>query len=201
MRLSRTIERGLRDGASVVVERVWQVEFAHQGRGIAIIGDQVLAQVQAPTELQRLAEIEQARSTAGMFPIMLSATGEIMKIGEAIAKVDLEAAIREAEAIIANRGDSASRKAERRAYLAQLQRASGTMLEQMPRDLFYPKDAEAHSVRPVNLPDGSIGEFEFTYVASRTPGYDWLERAERQIVTRIQGDERKASEIWTLSKG
>jgi len=200
MRLGRRITRGLRDGATLVVAREWQVRFTAQGRGIIITGEQVSVLVEAPAVLEPLAAIERERSTASMFPIMLSGDGVLLAAGAAIEQSDLDAAVQEAKTIIAKSGDKPSRQAERLSYLAQLQSASGSLLEQMPQDLFFPQKMAMHSVRPVNLPDGSTGEFEYTYQARCAPGHIWLEQAEREIITRIGSDERHASEVWTLSE-
>ena len=40
MRLSRTLIRGLSDGNRIEIRRDWQVAFASQGSGLAIIGHQ-----------------------------------------------------------------------------------------------------------------------------------------------------------------
>lgn len=199
MRLMRRIERELRDGRMLTVTREWQVDFAAQGRGIVINGEQVFAKVDAPEQLARLAAIEEARSTDSMFPILLGEAGEILAAGISTKQEDLAAAIREAEAMIKLNSSSATERAQRMAYLAQLQQAGGTLLEQMPRDLFYPNEEKVHSIKPVNLPDGSRGEFEFSFSARCAPGERWLAQAERQIITRIGDDERRSSETWALN--
>ena len=43
------------------------------------------------------------------------------------------------------------------------------------------------------------GEFEITYEATPVAEGGWLERAERQVVTRVGGSERRARETWTLA--
>ncbi|MEL6878110.1 MAG: hypothetical protein AAGL68_08450 [Pseudomonadota bacterium] len=200
MRLARRIERELRDGEKLVVIREWQVDFARQGLGIIISGQQLSAQVEAPAMLEPLAAIERARSTSGMFPIMLSDAGNIIALGDGLAEDDLEAAAREAKILIAKSSDNPAKQAQRRTLLVHLQKASGSVLEQMPRDLFFPREKAVQSARPVSLPDGSMGEFELTYVARCAPGHSWLRQAERRVITRIGDEERRASEIWTLAE-
>ncbi len=199
MRLMRRIERELRDGKILAVTRQWQVNFSAQGRGIAINGQQIFAKVDAPEQLAQLAAIEEARSTNGMFPILLGEAGEILAAGTSTSQEDVDAAIKEAESMIKRHSSSATQRAQRMAYLAQLQQTGGTLLEQMPRDLFYPSEETVHSIKPVNLPDGSHGEFEFSFSARCAPGERWLAHAKRQIITRIGDDERHSSETWALN--
>lgn len=200
MRLARRLERRLRNGASILVERSWQVEFARQGRGVAVSGVQLSANVQAPARLAELAELEQSRSTAQMWPILLSGEGRIIAAGEYIRDEDLTAAIRQAEAIIAARNQGLAVEARLDEFLGQMQRAGTSLLEQLPPDLFYPAEGEHEIARPVILPEGLKGEFVMTYVAHKAMGRQWLGRAERRIATRIGDDERRSSEIWELSE-
>lgn len=82
MLLGRKIERDLRDGAKIIVMREWQIEFSHSERGIEIGGSQISAKVKAPEQLREIARIEEERSTDGMFPIILTETGLIDRVGE-----------------------------------------------------------------------------------------------------------------------
>src|SRR3546814_3766672 len=52
--LTRTIVRDLADGKQIVVERAWQVSFAHQLPGILVTGRQISAAVDAPPALAEL---------------------------------------------------------------------------------------------------------------------------------------------------
>lgn len=198
LRLTRILERGLSGAAKIVVERSWKVRFSHENRGIAIQGEQISAKVDAPPQLQRLAEIEQSRSTDAMFPILLSEAGTIMAAGEMTQADDLAKAVREAEDLIAKRSIPAAAKAELVRLIAQVQEAGGRLLDRMPADLFYPSTEPLRTVQPVKLPDGQAGEFELTYETKCAPDGGWLERAERRVVTRIGGSERRSSEVWTL---
>ncbi len=199
MRLTRIIERELRDGERLVVSREWQVVFSRQGRGLSINGEQIGAQVEAPAKLEPLAEIERTRSTEGMFPIMLDSSGMIMAAGDAIEQDDLDAAIRNAQSLILQTSVNANKRAERLAFLGQLQNAGGNVLQQMPRDLFFPRGEPVRTLRPLDLPGGATGEFEFTYIAQPAQDAAWLAQAERRIITRIGDDERQSAEVWTLA--
>ena len=199
MRLTRRLERGMRGGTVLVVEREWLVTFAGQGSGFAITGDQTSAIVDAPRELAPLAQIERTRSTANMFPILLQPNGKIAAAGQYTKASDLGAAVEKAEAIVSERAIPGDAKAVQMQYLAQLQRASSSLLKHMPADLFYPATNSSQTRRPVSLPDGLVGEFEVTYEAHRAPNEQWLGRAERQVVTRIGTSERRSREVWTMA--
>ncbi|QUL37248.1 hypothetical protein [Erythrobacter sp. JK5] len=200
MLLSRRIERGLHDGASIAVERAWQIDFSNQGNGYAVTGRQVSARVEAPAALSALARIEESRSTDGMFPILLSASGLVVAAGRYTRDHDIDAAVREAKSVIGGWAIPADAKLMQLQYLAQLQRSAGSMLEKLPADLFFPGPAPARSVQTVDLPEGLKGEFEVTYEARRAPGGAWLEHAVRRVITRIGESERRSSEVWTMGE-
>lgn len=200
MRLTRRIERSLHGGASLVVERSWQVGFAQSARGIEVTGEQVEAVVKAPDNLAPLAAIEQSRITDGMWPIELSPEGRIMTAGKGVRSEDLSAAMREAEAMIARLNLSAAEEGARLQTLAQFQRAGNSVLDTLPADLFYPTLGPMRQAREVELANGMNGEFVVTYEATPvTPG-GWLDRAERRVVTRIGASERHAHELWALAE-
>lgn len=198
MRLTRRLERGLRGGASIVVVRDWSVSFRRQGRGIAIVGSQLSASVDAPEKLAPIAKIEETRSTAGMWPILLAGDGRIVAAGKHTEDVDVAAAVREAEAMFARRKSSENVTAERAFYLAQLQQASHALIDQLPADLFFPTGGRWETVQPVELPNGLVGEFELVYTSQRAPGSSWLAFASRRVVTRVGGDQRRSLDEWRL---
>ena len=65
-RLIRRVERELRDGALLVVERAWSIRFVAQGQGYRLEGKQADVSVDAPAELDFLAAIERDRVEDGM---------------------------------------------------------------------------------------------------------------------------------------
>lgn len=199
MTLCRIIERELGDGRMLMVKRDWRVAFARDGIGAQISGQQIAVDVDAPEKLASLAAIERSRSTEGMFPITLSAEGLIQSAGRYTESDDIEAAVKEAEAILEQRGFGRDEAARRMRYIAQLQHASGSLLDQLPPDLFFPRNQSVTTVRPVELPGGAEGAFEMTYTAKTAPGVPWLESSERKVITRVGNDERLSREIWMLT--
>lgn len=200
MRLVRRLERGMRGGAVITVERAWKISFRPQDAGIAVSGEQISVSVDAPEALAPLARIERSRSTSEMFPIRLTANGSIASIGPYAESTDLAQAVRKAEAEISQRAIPAAAKAQQKQYLAQLQRAAGSFLDQLPRDLFFPAAQPSRTVREVSLPNGLVGEFEVLYEARQTPDHGWLDLAVRRVVTRIGDSERHSREVWSMSE-
>jgi len=199
MTLRRIIERELGDGRTLAVTRDWRVAFARDGMGAQISGEQIAVDVDAPEKLAALAAIERSRSTDAMFPIALSAEGLIQSAGRYTETDDIEAAVREAGAILEQRGFPPDEAARRLRYIAQLEHASGSLLNQLPPDLCFPRNQSVTTVRPVQLPDGVEGAFEMTYTAKTAPGQPWLESSERKVVTRVGSEERLLREIWMLT--
>ena len=200
MRLSRTIRRELRDGAVLAIEREWKVQFSPQGRGIVVSGSQIHVSVDAPQKLAPLAAIEKGRSTDDMWPILLAEDGKIVAAGQYIQEHDVASAVREAEAMVARRERSAEVRARDLQYLSDLQRAGSSLLEQMPPDLFFPKESEQSLVRTVALPEGGKGEFAIKWIAQTAKGAGWLAFAKRHITTRVGRSSRSSSDTWRMTE-
>jgi len=197
--LTRRLSRGLRDGNAIVVTRTWRVTFAEQARGVAIGGEQMSVSVEAPPRLAPLAQIEEARSTEGIFPILLAPDGTIMAAGPGTSPSSVDAAIETAQSLLKASGYADGTVAQQGIYMAQLQKAGSSLLDEMPGDLFYPSTKPVHDVRQLALPDGTSGEFELTWQASVNEGTKLLETARREVITRIGSSERRSNEEWSLS--
>lgn len=197
-RLTRRIERSLSDGKWIKVSRRWEVAFSRQGQSIALTGQQLDCQVDAPSSLAPLTAIEKARSTAEMWPILLNGSGLIFAAGNGVAARDVNNAIEVAQRMIAERPIPASERSALREHLASVRRTSSSLLEQLPDDLFFPVAGPMRAVRSMELPGGMVGEFELSYSAMAVPDKGWLDRAERMIVTRLAGTEQIAREYWEL---
>ena len=200
MRLERVLVRELGGGATITVRRGWEVRFERQARGIIVTGRQISASVDAPPSLADLARIEEQRGTQAMFPIMLSDTGLVLAAGGGpAAAIDMAAALRAAEQMIAKRPQSEERRENLRRYLAEIHRAGSGEFDSLPADLFYPAGTPLRRVEAVALPGGLAGEFELVWDARAVPGEGWLASGERLVITRIEGLERRSREGWTLA--
>ena len=196
--LSRKLVRGLRDGNTITVTRDWRVAFSKQSRGIAISGEQVSVTVEAPENLAPIAKIEKERSTTGLFPILLAPDGTIVAAGQNTTQESFQSAVKAAEAMLADQEGGPDAAATHAQYLAKLQLAGSSLLDEMPGDLFYPSTQSFRDVRKVSLPDGGSGEFEISWEASAQAKTGLLETARRAVITRIGSNERRSSEEWSL---
>ena len=197
MRLSRVLERTLHDGSMVTVSRVWEVAFAEQGRGAHVSGVQMQAKVDAPASLAALARIEEERSTAQMWPILLTEDGRIAAAGDSKSAADINAALEEAERMIARKPMPGNAQDVRMEYLRTVAEAGGSLLEEMPPDLFFPIGTNSRVERELSLPGGISGNFVATYEA-RASAAGWLDSARREVSTSVEGSVQRAVEIWRL---
>ncbi|MEM7780484.1 MAG: hypothetical protein AAF697_08860 [Pseudomonadota bacterium] len=202
-RLARTLFRSLSDGNEIRVSRQWNVRFVASGdnltAGFAIEGEQVSVEVEAPASLARLGEIEERRSTAGMWPIRLTSNGLIVSAGRGMTAADLDEALRVARDLIASRYGEQNAQAMVRSFAAELQRAGASLLGQLPDDLFFPSIGPISLSREVELPDGQVGGLSIFYDAIAVPSRGWLASAERRVVTRLAGTEQTAREYWSMT--
>lgn len=155
--------------------------------------------VDAPPNLAPLSQIERERSTEGMFPILLGVDGTIMAAGNTTSSGSFESAITTATALLEEGGFSQDSVKQQALYMAQLQKAGSSLLDQLPGDLFYPSTDPFREVRALPLPDGGSGEFEFRWQASVQDDTALLKHAQREVITRIGESERRSSEEWTLT--
>lgn len=200
MHLTRRIKRDLKGGKSLIVERDWQIEFMRQGRGISITGSQLSARVDAPAKLASIAAIEEQRSTQGMWPILLSQEGVILATGEYTDPADMNAAMKQAEAVIAAQEGSFEAAKRHRKYLSQMQKTANSLFELLPPDLFFPREPARTVSEYIELPDRTIGEFEIRFEAQPSSAGPWMERSMRQITTRIGEKSRHSIEEWTMAR-
>ena len=198
MHLSRLLTRGLSDGAQVSVFRRWEISITKQGFGWAVQGRQIAVEVDAPEHIAAIARIERQRSTDRNFPILLGESKQILSAGQDEDKDAVNLAVREAERMIANAPLSAQGKQQRRLLLARLQNAGSSLLERLPKDLFYPRSTSDRQIRKVNLPDGSVGEFELVLDASADDRTGLMRHMNRTITTRLHASEQHSSERWDL---
>ncbi|GMN02519.1 hypothetical protein [Erythrobacter sp. MTPC3] len=199
MRLSRILTRDLGEMASLSVERRWTIRFALQGRGIVLTGEQTFAKVTAPANLTPIASIEEQRSTADMWPILLSPSGTIVGAGRYTQEADVREAVRTAQSLISASTQTAGSAASHAENLAQMQRAAGGLIDQLPPDLFFPHDEAPRTIREdVDLPGGLSGELAVSYTATKAAG-GWLQNAQRSVVTRIGSSSRRATETWEMA--
>lgn len=196
--LERVLTRELGDGASIVVTRRWRIGFAAARPGMSVSGEQTFAEVVAPPRLSPLAQLEQARSTAEMFPIRLDRTGQIAGTERGMDAAHLMRAIDTGRALLERAGapDAAQ---DARGFMAQLAAMGAEAVSTIPRDLFFPAPARKSAMRDVALPDGSKGTIKVDTDASVYVETGLLRASERVIVTRIGSSTRASREGWSLA--
>lgn len=197
--LERILTRGLADGAAIVVTRRWQIRFAPRKPGLTVDGRQIFVDVSAPPVLAPLAALERARSTAGMFPIALDEQGLIVNVDASADDTPLQRAIAASLEMFRSRaGDEAANDATH--FMTELARAGSAAVSATPRDLFFPASAPDSSTRQIDLPGGGSGSISVETAASVDPATGLLRSIRRSVRTRIADDERRASELWALSR-
>ncbi len=205
VQLTRRLMRQLGADAVLEIRRSWDIAFVRQQSGIVVTGTQAHVAVDAPPQLAEIARIEQARSTAAMFPILLDDRGFVRRSATADTDTGAETegmlaeAIAVAQRLIVRTPGPASRDAAVQQYLAQLQRAGTGLFDRLPGDLFFPAGAPIVRSGTLPLPDGAQGEFSLTYTAQTVPGTPWLAKAEREVTTRIGRHQRRSREEWIMA--
>ena len=128
MLYTRRLVRGLPGGAQISVSRDFRVQFTSMDPGYRIDGEQVSAQVQAPANLARFAELEEQRVERGIFPLFVDGGGYILGGEDAVASAEVTAAFAAVwERIRSNYYDSQSRaERDRRTGLMQTARREVT---------------------------------------------------------------------------
>lgn len=195
--LQRELERGLGGGASIVVTRRWQCNFAQLGEGASVSGIQGRCDVKAPAALAALAEMERSRRITGLFPMKLDNEGHISDWGGPGA-TGIEPALRAAGERVDSLALAENDKRDAKAWLAQIGRTAAEIVSQVPRDLFFPEAGKRSDSRKMALPDGQTGFYDITIEATARASDGLLVSSERRIVTRIGDSSRLARERWTL---
>jgi len=176
------------------------VDRMERGEIDILVGTQIAARVDAPPNLAELARIEQQRDTSAMFPLMLTDSGLIMgSPGADLRDADLAAALRAAEALIAQQPAPADARARNLQYLALLHRAGAGAFDTLPADLLFPVNTPVERAETITLPDGLTGSYALAYHARTQSDAPWLDQAERRVMTRIDGLERRSTERWRLT--
>ncbi|MFN2099375.1 hypothetical protein [Altererythrobacter sp. MF3-039] len=199
MRLRREITRELIDGNRLTVARVWNVRFLSAANGWRVEGTQRDVEVKAPAGLESLAALERSRQTEESFPLELDSHGMIMAGPVVSRQIALDQLGQAAHSAIDSLGGAAVRHNELRAFLAQLQQASLSMMTRWPQDLFFPAGSESSEKKAMDLPGGVSGRMEIIYRAEADLTNGLLKSSERTVVTRIENEELRSSEVWKLT--
>ena len=188
----RTLERPLSGGAMFRVTRDFAVRFEEAGAGFVVTGTQLSAEVAAPANLTELAALERQRVEAGIFPLLLNASGQIID-GQGPALDD------DVARMLADiRHRLAADGAEAGALIEAIHQAGTRLTAQLPHDLFAPHQGPREAREVITLPWGDQGEVVTMFDAACDPRTHLMRSARREVVTRLGGDERRSAEFWEL---
>lgn len=188
----RTLERSLPGGAMFRVSRDFSVQFEEAGAGFIVSGAQLSARVDAPANLADLAALEQQRVEAGIFPLLLNGSGQIINGQEPVQDADIARALSDISQRFGSEG------AEVGALVAAVHQTGTRLTAQMPRDLFAPSESPREAREEISLPWGDRGEVLMVFEAARDPMTHLMRSARRDVVTRMGDDERRSCELWEL---
>lgn len=199
-RLRRRVERELRDGASLIVERIWSVRFVPQGRGFRVDGQQADVTVEAPPALSFLAQVERTRIDQDMFPLLLGSAGEI--VGQSASRDDetVSAAVDQVRQRLAAASAQGMDVEGSEQFLKDLQQAGEKALADWPAALFAPGELDLVQEREVALPAGRSGSVTVRTLATSDPATGLMRQFERRVETRLGTRTRSGIERFTLSQ-
>lgn len=198
MLYTRRLERSLADGAKLTVSRSFAVRIEPAGGGYRVTGEQVGVEVEAPEKLASFARIERERTELGLFPLTLDARGRIL--GDEPAPIDtrIEGAVREAVAMIEQRPRPPAERAELLRFVEAVHLSAGTLVSELPLDLFAPSPEPRRESGNVALPGGETGAVSVMFTAIVDPANGLMREARREVVTEFGGESRLTVESWQL---
>lgn len=197
MIMTRTLVRTLADGKQVIVTRRFAIRFTPEGDGYRLDGEQISAEVAAPPVLASLAEIERKRIERGPFPARLDGQGMIRQIGSVQDPSASNAAMAEANRIIAAAPISPDAKRDRNAMLGQV--ANSGAATAWPVFLFNPGLQDRVERRKLSLANGAEGEVEVRISVRGLMASGLPLAVERTVTTRLAGTTRVSRELWTFA--
>jgi hypothetical protein len=198
--LTRELRRELSRGKQLVTRRNYRIAFVRDGDGWRVDGELIDCQVDAPPELDALAQIEKARPDVGLFPLYLDSSGRIVEQrgsrADAASTTEARAVVSKAVAGIAMAPQDRAIASTMVQRIAAQSHSSGG---RWPEDLFRPASGHRSEVRNMALPDGSEGRITVTTDAAGS-GDGMLDHFERNVVTELGGTRRESMEVFRLAR-
>ena len=188
----RTLARQLSGGATFRVTRDFAVRFLPLDGGFQVEGRQIAARVEAPAHLARFAALEEQRVESGVFPLILDHAGRIVDGTEASPSHEFALALDEVRRRHGQNGD------EVETLIEALHSTGLRLTSQLPSDLFAPTEVPRLAREEIVLPWGDRGEVVTSFEGLRDPATGLMHSARREVVTRLDGDERSSGEEWGL---
>lgn len=188
----RSLQRALPGGAILSTTRDFRVRFGAVEGGFRVDGQQVAARVDAPASLAQLARLEEQRVEQGIFPLVLDTNGFILEGRAAPGGIAIAQAIAEVQRRFEERG------AEVQELLDALSASGASITAYLPLDLFAPLASQSEQRQAITLPWGMAGEVCVRFNAARDDASGLMRLATREVVTSLEGSERRSTERWEL---
>lgn len=197
MLYTRRLEREMGRGYRLVVERRFAVRFLPVTAGYQVEGEQVGVEVEAPEALSEFVRIERERTETGLFPLLLDADGSIAASMGVPVATRLDEAVRVALDQLQAQPHTPAERSELERFVAAFHQGATRLITELPRDLFAP-GSPRRETRDISLPGGDTGAVSVSFTATRDPDTGMMREALREVVTTLDGGQRRTLENWTL---
>ena len=188
----RTLLRQLPGGLTLTGTRDFRVRFNLRDGGFLVDGPQVASRVEAPANLASLARLEEQRVERGVFPLALDRLGRIVGGHDIPADLNVTMALADVQRRFEDHG------AEVGQLLDALSASGASLTAHLPPDLFAPRQEESEQRQEITLPWGQTGEVRVHFAATRSGDTGLMRLATRDVVTMLEGEERRSTERWEL---
>ena len=196
-------ERGLRrylvGGAKLEVRRTFSIRIVPTVGGFRVEGTQAGVTVDAPAGLEAFAELERERTEDGIFPIALDSQGWILSGTPHTDTQAFEVAVKTASERISAINITGGERASLQDFVEAVHRAGASLTTQLPADLFSPMgDQPVVNTQTIAIPGGGQGQVSTVYSAQTYPDTGLMRQARREVVTEMEGDQRRTVEDWRI---
>lgn len=196
--LTRSIYLPFPDGNRIAVTRRYELRFSRSRVGLQVDGRLLNTEVEAPSRLSILADLERRRPDIGLFPLLLDPQGMILESQPALnGENATPQAGALAKAIVAK---AAVEPGLRHEITSAIDSLSGAVKRSVwPVFLFNPSSTKRSTSQSVTLPNGSEGAVETRIVVDQPLPGRLPKRVERSVTTHLEGTTRTTREVWTFS--
>ncbi len=195
------VRRDLIGDAALITERLYELKFVPLAQGYRVEGTQISSTIDAPPELAPLAEVWRKTPQSRYFPFEIDRNGLVVPASGPApgGALDLSEAIDTGLNLLRAGGSSEAELADAQAFFLWLQQAANQIGSDVPRDLFVPPPEMQQASRVIELPGGTSGTIEVSFLGSLCPETGLMRDAQRQIVTRVEGTSQRTVDSWALA--
>lgn len=197
--LTRVLRRALHDGKEIVATRRYRLAFEPLDDGYRVVATLIDIQVEAPPQLNALAEIERRRSDDAGFELRLDQAGQIVERHAGPNTGTRARLAATGETLIAAAVTANPERQKAISLLSQMLATMGTTA--LPVDVFNPLAPRRNEHRALTLPDGSQGAIDIELVAQAPDRSTRSRLYSRTVVTTLGGTRKVSREDYTLAPG